>query len=65
MSYYNTTRKNKYPKVDFEQYLSNLNEPLDDNWEDSPEEIRAEMLESARAMRRGFRKTALKLREKF
>jgi len=55
MSYESPSRKNKQPKVHFEQYLHNFGEPQDDVSKDLPAELQAELLDDSQAMRRHFR----------
>ncbi len=62
MSHDYFARKNKHPKVYFKQYISNLEEPLDDisnNSSDIPETM---LPESSPIMRRQLRTRAFKLR---
>jgi hypothetical protein len=55
----------KHPKVHFEQYIDNINEPTDDNSHDIPSELEAELLESSKKMRWNFRNRARKLRNRY
>ena len=52
----------KHPKVYFQQYLYNSNEPVDDISRDVPAELEAELLEDSYLMRRQFRRMAKKMR---
>jgi len=50
-----------YQKVHFEEYLSNINEPLDDSLRDTPQ-LGAELLGSGYDMCRSMRRRAKRLR---
>lgn len=65
MSRYNVTRKNKHPKVYFQQYLSNLREPDDNSSADTPPELEAELLENSFMMRRRMRHLANRMRDNY
>ncbi len=64
MSYDFASVRNKHPKVYFEQYLADTEEPQDDA-PDSPPELEAELLENSFVMRRRFRSLAQKMRNRY
>lgn len=55
-------KQQKHPKVYFDQYLSNLGEPLDDVLGDTPPEIEARLLINSHSMRRQVRRMAQRMR---
>jgi len=58
-----TNKKQKHPKVDFQQYLYNSGEPTDDFSHDTPAEIEAELQARRFFMKRRIRRDAQKLRD--
>jgi hypothetical protein len=65
MSHEYLTSKNKNPKVHFQQYLYNSNEPRDDISGASPSELETELLEDSYLMRRRFRHIAQDIRRHY
>ena len=58
-------KQQNHPKVYFQQYLNNFNEPRDDSFSDIPPELEAELLENSYFMRRRFRHLAQKMRNRY
>ncbi len=65
MSHDYSTRNNKNPKVQFQQYLYNSSEPRDNVSNDSPSAGETELLESSHAMRKRFRYVAQIIRNRY
>jgi len=51
-----------YQKVHFKEYLSNINEPVDNSMQYTPKDLQAEMLERGRNVRHDIRRRARRLR---
>jgi hypothetical protein len=62
MSYIYSARKNKHPKVQFEQYLNSEDEPEEHIYSYLPMEFEGDVLSSSYIGRRQLRNTARKLR---
>jgi hypothetical protein len=62
MSYDNSVRNNKHPKVGFSAYLHNSNEPRDTYRNDFSEDD-DDFVEDIHYMRRRFKKVAQRLRK--
>lgn len=58
----NTNKHDPYQKVHFKEYLSNINEPVDDSMQYTPEDLVTEMLEDGRNVRQDIRRRARRLR---
>ena len=58
----NNNKHNPYQKVYFKEYLSNINEPLDNPLQDTPRQLQAEMLGNMRDIQHGIRRMAKRLR---
>jgi hypothetical protein len=58
-----TNKKQKHPKVGFQQYLYNSGEPKDDFSQVTPAEIAAELRTRRFFMKRRIRRDAQKLRD--
>lgn len=52
----------KHPKVNYEDYLYNPGEPVDDISHDVPAELEVELLHSSFLMKRRFRQSARRIR---
>jgi len=65
MSYDYSARQNKHPKVRYQSYLNNTDEPLDNVLADSPEAHKTILTEDCSEMRRQFRALAQELRNSF
>ncbi len=57
-----TNKQQKHPKVHFQQYLYNANEPREDMSTSLPAELEAELLENSESMRQNFRHRASRMR---
>jgi hypothetical protein len=60
-----TNKQQKHPKVHFQQYLYDPEEPRDDISGALPSELAAELLENNDFMRRRFRHIAQSLRSRY
>ena len=65
MPHQNWADQNQNPKVFFQQYLRNIDEPRDSSTTDSSLELRNEFMEDSYVMRRLFRLIAKTLRDYF
>jgi hypothetical protein len=65
MSHEYLASKNKNPKVHFQQYLCNPDEPLDDTSDATSAELEAELSGNSYFMRRQFRRIAQDIRERY
>jgi len=65
MPHQNWADQNQNPKVFFQQYLRNIDEPRDSSTTDSSLELRNEFMEDSYVMRRRFRLIAKTLRDYF
>ena len=65
MSYDYSLQKNKHPKVNFQQYLYNIDEPTDSVMKDARAAVGYGLLDDMHAMRRRFRRIAHKLRDAY
>ena len=65
MSYINSAKKIKFSKVDYEQYLANMNEPHEGRLLSSSHKPKYDLDLDAPSMRRKFRKIASDLRSTY
>jgi len=68
MSHSFTKTKNQqqeHPKVQFEQYLNNIDEPEDMLTQDSPLDLEYKLVEDSHWMRRSLRRNAQRLRNRY
>ena len=61
----NKNKQQKHPKVYFEQYLYNANEPAYDGTNDLPPDLEAELLGHSHNMRQHLRHIARRMRRNY